>query len=76
MKDSDCVACAYPTAPKTALDCYCTNCNEEPRSVTACMANRAAYEKVCADVLLPCTAVICPPPPPPQCQKLMCVDAQ
>ena len=36
--DTDCTACAYPTAPKQASDCYCASCAATPLSKAACSA--------------------------------------
>ena len=70
--DSDCVACAYATAPVSAQDCYCPNCGNTPMSKTGCSANEAQFQKVCADVHLLCPAIKCLPPPAPACKNHMC----
>lgn len=72
-KAEDCVACAYPTAPKAINECYCTNCNDKPMAKTACEANQVKYQKVCANAPIACTDVICEPPPAPNCEQHMCV---
>jgi hypothetical protein len=43
-------------------------------SKSDCSANQAQFEKVCADVHLPCPAIKCLPPPPVGCTNHMCVN--
>jgi len=71
-QDSDCVACAYPTAPHSPVDCYCATCNDVPLAKDTCDANRAEFEKVCK-VPMVCPAIACVKPPDPVCDKNMCV---
>jgi hypothetical protein len=72
-QDSDCMACAYPTAPQTTGDCYCATCASKPMSKASCMENQAQYAKVCGNVHLPCPAIACVLPPEPVCRSHMCV---
>jgi hypothetical protein len=74
-QNTDCVACGYPTAPATAQQCYCvTFCDPNPMSKTECSANQAKFEKVCANVHLPCPAIKCVPPPEPVCTNHVCAE--
>jgi hypothetical protein len=72
-QDTDCMACAYPTAPQTTGDCYCASCASKPMSKASCMANQAQHAKVCGNVHLPCPAIACVLPPEPVCRSHMCV---
>ena len=71
--DSDCVQCAYPTAPQTEADCYCANCANKALSKTACTTNQAAWTKVCSKTPRPCPAIACLPLEAPKCKSKMCV---
>jgi hypothetical protein len=71
--DTDCTDCAYRTAPKMQLDCYCANCATTPMSKSECAANQADYAKVCGDVPLVCPAAACIMPPKPVCKSHKCV---
>jgi hypothetical protein len=73
-QDTDCEACYYPKAPASTQECYCVdNCSPPPMSKSDCAANQAEFEKVCANVVLPCPAIKCVPPPPVGCSNHMCV---
>jgi hypothetical protein len=75
-QNTDCVMCAYPTAPVNAQECYCINyCGPTPMSKAECSANQAQFDKICANVHLPCPAnlIQCLPPPEPVCTSHMCV---
>ena len=69
---SDCVDCAYPTAPQTAEQCYCAICAATPMTQSMCAANQATFAKVCADVHRPCPAIACVLPPEPVCRSHTC----
>ncbi len=72
-QDTDCTPCSYPTAPATAQQCYCiTGCEPAALSKTQCSANQKEFEKVCANVHLPCPAIKCLPPADPVCKSHMC----
>jgi hypothetical protein len=71
--DTDCAACRYATAPKTAMDCYCPSCGQTPLSKSACTANQAAWQKQCSQAPMVCPAIACVEPPIPQCKSHMCV---
>ena len=73
--DSDCVACAYPTAPQKDADCYCANCASKVLSKSACESNHAAWTKVCGGTPRVCPAIACVLPPQPKCKSNMCVAA-
>jgi hypothetical protein len=72
-EDTDCAACRYATAPKTAIDCYCPSCGQTPLPKSTCTANQTAWEKQCSATPLPCPAIACVEPPVPQCKSHMCV---
>ncbi len=71
--DTDCVACAYPTAPQTAAECYCASCAGIPLSKTACASNHEAWTKTCGATPRPCPAIACIVPPIPKCKSHLCV---
>jgi hypothetical protein len=71
--DTDCVACAYPTAPQKEADCYCASCAGAPLSKSACAANHEAWTKTCGGTPRICPAIACVVPPVPQCKSHMCV---
>jgi hypothetical protein len=71
--DTDCVACAYPTAPQKEADCYCASCAGTPLSKTACTSNHEAWTKTCGATPRPCPAIACVMPPIPKCKSKMCV---
>jgi len=71
--DSDCIDCAYPTAPQKEADCYCAGCAATPMSKSTCAANQADFSKVCANVVRPCPAIACILPPTPACKSHQCV---
>ena len=70
--DTDCVACAYPTAPQKEADCYCASCAGTPLSKTACASNHDAWTKTCGATPRPCPAIACVLPPIPKCKSHMC----
>jgi hypothetical protein len=72
-RDSDCIACAYDKAPATKTECYCVTCASTALSKAQCSANQAQFEKICADVVLPCPAIRCLPPADPVCESNLCV---
>ena len=73
--NTDCMACAYPTAPKQTADCYCANCAIKPLAKTTCMANQAAWAAICSSTPRICPAIACIVPPTPVCTAGMCVAA-
>jgi len=77
---ADCGTCAFPTAPQTVADCYCTACDTEVLPVDVCQANQTAWETVCGndDTWQPggaCPVVRCLAPKPTACINEMCIDA-
>ena len=72
-RDADCVTCAYDKAPATKTECYCVTCASTAMSKAQCAANQAHFEKICADVVLPCPAIRCLPPADPVCESNMCL---
>ena len=72
MASTDCVDCAYPTAPQTSADCYCAVCAITPLSKTACTSNQAAWQAVCSGTPRACPAIACVPPAAPVCTNNVC----
>ena len=72
--DSDCVGCAYPTAPQQASDCYCASCPSTSLSKAACVNSQAAWQAVCKGMMRVCPAVACVVPPVPVCKSGLCTS--
>jgi hypothetical protein len=70
--DTDCVDCAYPTAPAQASDCYCANCALTPLLKPACASNQAAWQAECRPLPRACPAIACLSPAPPVCKNGVC----
>jgi hypothetical protein len=70
--DSDCMQCAYPTAPQSEDDCYCTVCANTPVSRDECLFNAAAYKTHCSGIAEVCPATVCILPPPTACTAGEC----
>ncbi|MBA2662257.1 MAG: hypothetical protein H0U74_08165 [Bradymonadaceae bacterium] len=78
---SDCGWCAFPTAPRTIDDCYCTGCPDYVLPIGVCETNASAWDSVCGQVNwqpddFPCPQPRCINPPPTACVDSMCVDAR
>lgn len=76
----DCSWCAFPTAPQTVDDCYCTGCGTVVMPAAACQANQDAWETVCGTDRTwqpngACPVVRCVAPKPTACINEMCIDA-
>jgi len=75
-EDSDCGWCAFTKAPTSGQQCYCPApaCVATPMSNAACAANKAQFDKFCANSAIPCPNIQCPAPPrSPVCQNNECV---
>ena len=75
-EDSDCGWCAFTKAPTSGQQCYCPApaCVATPMSNAACAANKAQFDKFCANSAILCPNIQCPTPPrSPVCQNNECV---
>ena len=74
--DTDCIYCAYPFAPTSETQCYCSNrCELDARTRRECDLNVIAWTKYCANQNRTCLLPLlptCAVPPPIRCINGVC----